>query len=105
MRGADASEMRFRSPPEHLLAQSSFNSEGLHKKGRASLPAPLACASGLGVENCHDLERPGIDYHDLVTNQNELISAPIRINGHDFRRQRVERHVARNAGCRPKLRN
>jgi hypothetical protein len=29
----------------------------------------------------------------------ELISPPIRINGHDLRRQRVERHIARNASA------
>src|ERR1700693_742309 len=60
---------------------------------------PERVASGLSVENRHDLERPGIDHDDLVPDQDELIAAPIRINGHDLRRQRVERHVARNAGA------
>ena len=42
--------------------------------------------AGSGVENGDDLQRIRIDYEDLVADQNELITAPIRIDGHDFRR-------------------
>src|SRR5580692_9992608 len=60
---------------------------------------PKRVAIGSSVENRHDLERAGIDHDDLVPDEDELISAPIRINGYDLRRQRMERHFVRNAGA------
>ena len=74
-------------------------SEQRKRASIAARPDALLPLSGLGVENRDDLKRSEIHHHDLVTHKNELISTPIRIDGHDFRRQRVERHVARNAAA------
>src|SRR6185437_15997518 len=62
-----------------------------HGQGRASLPAlNVGIEAGSGVEDRDDLERARIDHDDLVADQDELIAAPIRIDRHDFRRQRME---------------
>ena len=58
-----------------------------HDEGRASLPALNVYAEARsGVEYSDDLQRTRIDHDDLVADQDELITALIRIDGHDFRR-------------------
>src|SRR5579871_3924284 len=54
----------------------------------------------LRLQDVHDLERTRIHHHDLVADHEELITAPFRIDGHDFARQRDEVNaVARNPGA------
>src|SRR5438067_2167418 len=71
------------------------------KKGRASLPTPNSQSqpSDLDLENSHDLERVRIDDQDLLPDDDELKSSPFRIDHDDSLRQRMEAHVARNAGA------
>src|SRR5450432_3173667 len=71
----------------------------LTQKGRASLPAPkLAMRSVSDVEHGNDLERPRIHHDDLIVDEEHLVAAPVRVDRDDFRRKRVERHLARNTG-------
>src|SRR5215218_2578138 len=70
------------------------------KKGRAFLPARIRSQSlRLDVENSHDLVRVRIDYYDLLLDPDEPKSSPFRIDRDDSVRQRMEAHVARNAGA------
>jgi hypothetical protein len=36
-----------------------------------------------------------INHQDLVANQNELVAAPLRIDGHDVRRKRMRQSLRR----------
>src|SRR5258708_27110263 len=74
---------------------------GPTKKGRAFLPAPEPAKRrrNLGVKHVHDLVRARVHHQDLVLDEDVFISAPLRINRHDFLRKRVEPHFARNAGA------
>src|SRR6266851_1604027 len=67
--------------------------------GISARPEFASQPSDLGFKDSHDLERPRIDHEDLVADEDELISAPFRINRHDLPRKRVESHVAWNAGA------
>ena len=59
---------------------------------RALRPAPgLRLYPRSGVKDRDDLESLWINHYDLVPDEDEFISAPIRINRDDVRRQRVER--------------
>src|SRR6202022_1708652 len=68
------------------------------KRGRPSA-RPLIAAVRSGLENSHDLKRPWVHHQDLVADEDELISAPFRIDRHNFRRERMEGHFAGNAGA------
>src|SRR5207248_662679 len=52
------------------------------------------------LNHLHDLERPRVHYQDLVADADELIAAPLRIDGDDFPGKRVQVNAfARNAGA------
>src|SRR5882757_8278873 len=71
-----------------------------HAKGRAFQPAPILTKHELsGLQNRHDLVGVRIDDHDLLLDQDKLISSPFRIDRDDSLRQGLEGHVARNAGA------
>src|SRR5882757_3399663 len=69
--------------------------------GRASLPALyVLLQSALGLEDRDDFECLRIHHQDLIADQDEFISAPLRIDAHDLRRERAQAHtLARNAGA------
>ena len=72
------------------------------QEGRASLPAPkFAMRSVLDVEHGNDLERTRIHHDDLIVDEEHLVAAPVRVDRDDFRRKRVERHLARTTGTDP----
>src|SRR2546423_21482 len=68
--------------------------------GRASLPALyVLLQSALGLEDRDDFECLRIHHQDLIADQDEFISAPLRIDAHDLRWERAQAHtLARNAG-------
>src|SRR6516164_8404828 len=71
------------------------------KRASPSGPAPFISViyAELGVQDGHDLEGRGVDHHDLVADQDEVVTAPFRIDRHDIRRKRVEADVSRHAGA------
>src|SRR6516164_5137868 len=71
------------------------------KRASPSGPAPFISViyAELGVQDGHDLEGRGVDHHDLVADQDEVVTAPFRIGRHDIRRKRVEADVSRHAGA------
>src|ERR1700738_4746493 len=76
----------------------------VHEKraGIAARPEPVVIEI-LGVDYVHDLQRARVHHHDLVVDQEELISTPFRVDGHDLPRQRMEGHRARYADAGPDL--
>src|ERR1700736_3569689 len=60
----------------------------------------LAIGPMSDVQNGHDLVGRGVYHQDLVAHQNELVTAPFRIDGHNLSRKRTEGYaLARNAGA------
>ena len=47
------------------------------------------------IENSNDLVRLRVDDDDLVGDQEELISPPMRLNLHELRRDRIEVNIVR----------
>src|SRR5205085_825102 len=76
-------------------------SRGRRKRaGIAARPEMLILRPMSALNHLHDLERLRVHHHDLVANADELIAAPLRINGDDFLGKRVQVHTfARNAGA------
>ena len=60
-------------------------------------PPRMRRLSDSGVKDRDDLKSLWINHYDLVADEDELISAPIRINRDDVRRERMEGDIARNA--------
>src|SRR5258706_15719821 len=75
------------------------------KRGRHCCPPQTRChPHALGGKDSHDFISPRVHHHDPVVDENVLIIAPFRINGHDFARQPMERNAtARNADAGPDL--
>src|SRR5580704_16737069 len=72
-----------------------------NEQGGPQRPAPDSRISGSrsGVEHGDDLKGSRIYHHDLVADEEKLITSPIRIVRHDFGRKRMEADVAGNAGA------
>src|SRR5439155_9083255 len=70
------------------------------QKGRALLPALTSSSCPvLHPDDLDDLVGVRVDDQDLFPDTNKLISAPLRVDRHHFRRNRVELHVTRHAGA------
>jgi hypothetical protein len=59
-------------------------------------PSTHATSKSSSVENSNDLARLRVDDDDLVINQDKLISPPMWLNLHEFRRHRIEVNVVRH---------
>src|SRR5437899_10854822 len=70
------------------------------QKGRALLPGLTSSSCPvLHPDDLDDLVGVRVDDQDLFPDTNKLISAPLRVDRHHFRRNRVELHVTRHAGA------
>jgi hypothetical protein len=58
--------------------------------GHRCPPDSLLTLQMLDVDDVDDLERARVDHKDLVTDQNVLVTAPLRIDRDDFGRERME---------------
>src|SRR5436190_16433676 len=70
------------------------------QKGRALLPALTSSSCPvLHPDDLDDLVGIRVDDQDLFPDTNKLISAPLRVDRHHFRRNRMELDVTRHAGA------
>ena len=81
-------------PRERSCSNGPIVRNDVVEEGGASFARPLDPLS-LRLEDRHDLVGRWINHQDLVANQNELVAAPLRIDGHDVRRKRMRQSLRR----------
>ena len=76
----------------------SFNSEP-EKQTAGKVPGrrlKIIVFENLRLDDCDDLMRTRIDDHDLITHENVVVAAPIRIDRDHFNGQRIHMDVGRD---------